>query len=319
MKLYKRHLLLIPVIFIISMILVSFLMIQLVLNLPALKPAFKRAKVSNTEIVSMIYGKDLPANEVKIINSMVSKDYKITPDSKSENSIIFIIVPAAVITFIFLYVENSIQNNRKRKKEEFDKKTLKENYIKKYPFVDKKAISLCIDGTSSYNDLINKKLIIWHEQNTINIINNDYTCDIGKIIININNILCFSRYGDFYTSTNIKGGDSSFSKAALGYFIAGGVGAMVASRNSVSSETIVHDNRETIIFIKEGNEIAHLFFEPDLYDYLMHIIPVKEMNNKIPNDINVERNYDKLVNLIEMKEKGLISEVEFIKLKNEFI
>ena len=168
----------------------------------------------------------------------------------------------------------------KYKKEAIRKSFLKNIYLDlngKILFKWEKDRIFCVDAIISDSKFINKRLILWSYNNVIIFINSNYHEDIGLYNIKLDNVICFSRFGDFYISMNVNGGDSSFGRVALRYLIAGSSGAIVASRNSVSDNTFIHDNRETLLFIKENNEEKYLFFEPNFYDILTHISPSKEI------------------------------------------
>lgn len=71
----------------------------------------------------------------------------------------------------------------------------KEHAIKKYNLTGNEFSARCIDASSYNINLDNKKLIIWSDKETISLINNNFTEDIGIIkITSTNNKICFLIY-----------------------------------------------------------------------------------------------------------------------------
>jgi len=327
LKVIKRDIIYFIVAFIISITVVSFGIIQVLIKVDHnLKGALEKSKISQVEFALALYGKQLPDNKVKVYNAVGSKDAQMDYNkdnlSNYEEMWLFAAVPSLFLTFILFVPYLSIKKSMEIKKRKRLEVLLKGNYFEKYSLSGKEAKVKCIDGTIINNQIINKLLIFWSESNSFCFLNNDYHDDLGLYKIQFNDIICFSRYGDFYTSMNVKGGDSSFGGAALGYLIAGPAGAIIGSRNSIHSETTVHDKRETLVFIRENNEEKYLYLDPNFYDVLMHSIPSKEINIMAKKEKSHEDNInkvEKIRKLGELKEKGYIDESEFIKLKSELI
>lgn len=74
-------------------------------------------------------------------------------------------------------------------------------------------------------------------------------------------------------------------------------------------------------FINDGDEEKYIFFDRNFYDFLMHSIPNKEINHKLKNKTNVSENskVEELRQLGELREKGIINQDEFEKLKRNLI
>lgn len=326
MKFKKKDILIVLITFIFSMILSSFAIIEIERKYSSeFKNAMDKAGISKIEAALDIYGKNIPEKKVKIYNSIIDEKYKIDYSKKDMYSrfkdieivIVIAIILTAIIDTPYFSFMSRLRLKRKRKEELF----MKNEYINKYSLSDKKFYVKCLESVNYNSQIKNKELVTWLEGGFINFVNRDYKNDIGLIKINLDAIMCFSRFGDFYTSLNISGGDSSYGKAALGYLIAGAAGAIVASRNALSSYTEVHDKRETILFINDGDEEKYIFFEPNFYDFLMHSIPGKEINHKLKNETNVSGNskVEELRQLGELREKGVINQEEFEKLKINLI
>ena len=325
LKVYKRKIIYILFAFIISSIFITWGLSQLVLeDDPQVKEALVKSKISQVEYILATCGKQLPDSKVKVYNSMVKKssqfDYSKENFETYAKTWLLLLIPSLALTFTLSIPYFLIEDGIERKKRIKQETSIKESYMEKYLLNGKEAKAKIIDSTISNKQIINKILICWSENNAINFVNNDYHNDLGVFTIQFSDIICFSRYGDFYTSMNVSGGDSSFGRAALGYLIAGPSGAIIASRNTISSQTIVHDRRETLLFVQENNEEKYIFLDPNFYDALMHILPSKEINIMARKGNKYEGNndkFEKIKKLGELKDKGYIDESEFIKLKSE--
>lgn len=324
MKLKKKNLVYIFTTFCISLIFVIWAIVNLIYELPDNRIPLKKANITKTEIALLLVGKKIPENKVKVYNSFVGKQDQIGKNKDNLKTDIttwlIILIPSIMLTAL-LYVPYFLISEKIKKKIEMKRnRLLQKNYMEKYHISGNELTTICITGSITNQLIFNKRVLAWNDNNCVYLVNSDYRNDIGIYKLNINDITCFSRFGDFYTSLKINGGDSSFGMAALGYLLAGPAGAIIGSRNSVRSETVIHDNRETIVFVKENNDEKYIFFEPMFYEYLMHIAPNKEISYlaKIVTN-NGEDKIDKLNKIIELKDKGYINEEEFYKLKSELI
>lgn len=218
---------------------------------------------------------------------------------------------------------------KKQKKENLKKYQELNNkyYIEQGAQINSKKF-YCYGQSNHFNALINQHHVIWFSTNQIFLINANYNFSYGKITIPLENLICFSRYGDFYTSTNISGGGTNAAGAVLGYALAGTAGAIAASRQKIQSQTIVHDKRETLLLFNFEGKDEFIFLDPQAYEYLLHIIPNKEfsfvMNINKSKDIpkqneNIHSSIKQLKELQLLKEKGTITEDEFIVLKEKII
>lgn len=331
MKDTKKDILIIVVAFILSLTTVTFASVEIVerfspqFNHENNKEAIKKANITKWDLAFEAFGKEIPEDKVDTYNSFVNEQYKIDYSKKDVSSmmegiwiILFCsIVVTTVLTAPYFYIKAKL----KRRKQIKVDKVLKKNYGEKYSLNGKNFYVKCIESSYYNKEMMDKTLIVWQENELLYFVNQNYKNDIGLIGINIKDITCFSRYGDLYTSLNINGGDSSYGRATLGYLFAGPAGAIIASRNSISSTTQVHDNRETLLFINEGDNEKFIFFAPEFYDFLMHIMPNKEVNHMLNTESKSKESnkLDELSKLAELKEKGIINESEFTKLKNELI
>lgn len=324
MKVRRKNLLYILITFFISLIFVIWGFISIFFTVPEYKIPLKKANITKTEIAFTLVGNKIPESKIKIYNSLVDKQLQIghKKDTLLDaiNAWLIFLIPSAMLT-TFLYIPYYLISKKLRNKKEMKQnKLLQKRYMDKYHICGNEATTFCITGSITNQFLFNKCLLIQNDGNYIYLINRDFKNDIGIYKLNYNDITCFSRFGDFYTSMNISGGNSSFGNAALGYLLAGPAGAIIGSRTPIKGQTIVHDNRETIVFVKENNDEKYIFFEPMFYEYLMHIAPFKEISHltKIVNT-NEGDKISKLNKIIDLKNKGYINEEEFYKLKSELI
>jgi hypothetical protein len=329
MKIRRIDFALLLIMFIMSTILVSYALAQFFYSFSGSKSAFESANISKKDVMLTFYGKSIPEKKIKIYNKNVKATGKMI---NSKNNLsdtikgsILVVIPSIFITSFIYAVYSAVRKEKERSNEkkayiENDGR-MKQQYIGKYGLEGKDNIVYCIDGQGYDSILTGKSLVVWKDNKYLNLINSSYKEDIGLFKINLDKLYCFSRYGDFYTTLSVSGGDTSFGGAAIGYALAGGVGAILASRNPIKGETTVHDNRETIIIFYDDYTLKYIFFEPKFYDYLMHTIPNKEINHKTNQLQNLD-SYDKVYKLKELshlKEKGHITEDEFSKLKKELI
>lgn len=329
MKNNKKDIIICLSILIISCSFITCGMLQIVFKAqPEVKVALETAGISQFNFALATYGKQLPEDKVEIYNAMVKKENQIDYSEDNLGSYLnmwltvlrLALVITIIISIIYFTIRNKINRKRKMKQDAL----LNKKYMEKYSLNGNEIKVKCINGDISNNQIINKLLILWRKNDAIYFINNDYYNDFGLFKINYNDIICYSRYGDFYTSTNIEGGGSSMGMAFLGQLFGGDAGAIIASRNPITSETIVHDKRETLVFIKDNNEEKYIFFDPNFYDILMHTFPDKEIDiiskkGKTSGNNNANNNdkIEKIRKIGELKDNGYIDETEFIKLKNE--
>lgn len=88
----------------------------------------------------------------------------------------------------------------------------------------------------------------------------------------LDDIFYFDEKGSISYSTKVSGGGSSVGGAVVGGVLAGGAGAVIGSRKGISSETIEHDTRKTVLATKNGTyEYPYAY-----YDIFCKLIPEKE-------------------------------------------
>lgn len=134
-------------------------------------------------------------------------------------------------------------------------------------------------------------------------------------------VLFFSRVGDFYAKTS--GGGFNLTGAIVGGIVGSSVGAIIGSRNKIDTEVI--DERNTILMVKEKDDIKGIFFTSSTFDVLSRVIPDKEISvvnissqqrkmNPFEDDIST-----KIEKLIELKARGVLTAEEYEERKKRII
>lgn len=203
---------------------------------------------------------------------------------------------------------------------------LEMEYLNKYPTNDRKIVAKCsATDIQNMTVMIDQNVIVWLENKTIHIINSDYKSDFGLLSIKEEEIVSFTRYGDFYTAHEMKIGETAYKRAPYGCMIPSGQGSCSA-KNKVKSSVNVHNRKETLIFVNINGNDGVLYFEPDVFDVLIRLFPKKELHYQRTFETaggtqksEEDKMTEHLIKLGDLKEKGLISEEAFEKLKSELI
>lgn len=160
--------------------------------------------------------------------------------------------------------------------------------------------------------------------------------DVSKLklkTIPTESILYFEEIGELRKYTTLSGGGTSLKGALLGYVIADDIGAIIGSREPIKTEVVSEDDRRIeLIYKNSENEIVNLEFTHDAYNAFKKLIPLKELRKivglntvqNIDNDINIEIQQtksakEKLKQLNEMKEEGLITDEEFLEQRKKIL
>lgn len=151
--------------------------------------------------------------------------------------------------------------------------------------------------------------------------------------IPIDSILYFEEVGELRKYTTVSGGGTSLKGALLGYAIAEDVGAIIGSREPITTHVVSEDDRriELIYKNKEG-QIENLEFKHDAYSVFKKLIPLKELrkivslntvqgtkDNTITDDPKPLTVKEKLKQINELKAEGLITENEFLEQKKKIL
>ncbi len=164
----------------------------------------------------------------------------------------------------------------------------------------------------------------------------DLISKLLSVSIKYDEIIFFSKEGDIQYTTEIfggGGGGSSISGAIVGGIVAGSTGAIIGSRkqmNEVSSRTITHDSRHTLLRYKKKISVSELKFPSYMvYDFLLRHFPEKDLiylqmgqntyNNNASMDETKNSTEEKLMSLNALYEKNLISEEEYQSKRKKII
>ncbi len=143
--------------------------------------------------------------------------------------------------------------------------------------------------------------------------------------------LCYARK-DLYNKTGVQSssGGIDYGRAVAGDPLFGESGAVVPSyKSKVNTNTTEFEKRETVLYYMHKNDIFDACFEKEAYDILKELLPCDESIliyrlSKMPSDktdeiFHVNENITgagdeinlKLEKLINLKEKGIITDEEF--------
>lgn len=225
------------------------------------------------------------------------------------------------------YEQDSIKRNQKIKA-----------YREKYGVSDNSTLIKYISGIEEFEFNIKNSLVesiarnmqeyhFWKSDKYINIISSHDIC--GKISVknhaklDTDKIKYYTIQGDKYSITDIQGGGSSLGKAIVGGAIAGGAGAVIASRKGVTSTTEVVDDRRTMIYYEDGNEKSIIVLSSEAYDYLLSVLPEKEysfvMSQQKEQESEQSSSLLELEQLAELRDKGILTEEEFSAKKKQLL
>ena len=90
--------------------------------------------------------------------------------------------------------------------------------------------------------------------------------------VSLSSIVALEQVGDVHYATDVSGGGSSLSGAIIGGVIAGGAGAIIGSRQEVTSSTRIIDDRATVLKFRSNGQIYPILFMYDDYYILRDLI-----------------------------------------------
>lgn len=151
--------------------------------------------------------------------------------------------------------------------------------------------------------------------------------------IPIDSILYFEEVGELRKYTTISGGGTSLKGALLGYAIADDIGAIIGSRESITTNVVSEDDRRIeLIYKNQDGQIENLEFMHDAYDVFKKLIPLRELRRIISlntvkgtkdetGDVAQDHQSvkDKLKQLKDLHAEGLITEDEFVEQKKKIL
>lgn len=157
--------------------------------------------------------------------------------------------------------------------------------------------------------------------------------DLKLKSIPMDSILYFEEVGELRKYTTVSGGGSSLKGALLGYAIAEDVGAIIGSREPITTNIVSEDDRRIeLIYKNQKGQIENLEFKHDAYDVFKKLMPLKELRKIVSlntvqdiregdhNDIQTYRTAkDKLKQLKELQNEGLITEEDFAERKKKIL
>ena len=151
--------------------------------------------------------------------------------------------------------------------------------------------------------------------------------------ISTDSILYFEEVGELRKYAVVSGGGSSLKGAMLGYMIADDAGAIIGSREPITTRVVSEDDRIVeLIYKNPDGEIENLEFTHDAYAVLKKLIPSKEFRRIVNLKASLQENHssktkkqgsqsakEKLKNLNELKQEGLLTEEEYAEQKQKIL
>lgn len=130
------------------------------------------------------------------------------------------------------------------------------------------------------NNDIQEEIRIWLDNSYLNFISANYDINNmklkNKLSIPLDNIKYYNRLGDYRVDNIVEGGGVNLAGAIVGGVIAGGVGAVLAGRQKITTTQKEVDERNTYLYYLENNELKYISFDSDAYNVLLKICPLKE-------------------------------------------
>lgn len=219
-------------------------------------------------------------------------------------------------------------------------------YVNKLGYVRRSDTQATLIETDEYNFTRNIPHYLWISDNNLNMFpmstyykqnETSSMCkpDVSELklkTVPIDSILYFEEVGELRKYTTVSGGGTSLKGALIGYAIAEDIGAIIGSREPITTNIISEDDRRIeLIYKNQQNQIENLEFKHDAYMALKELIPLKELRkiiglnstrkvNDTRNDkIQKKNTKEKLKQLKEMKEEGLITNEEFLEQRKKIL
>lgn len=173
----------------------------------------------------------------------------------------------------------------------------------------------------------------YYRKNAISSVHRPNMSELKLRTIPIRSILYFEEIGELRQYAMVSGGGTSLKGALLGYALAEDLGAIICSREPVTTEIVSNDDRRVeLIYKNQNNDIENLEFTHDAYSVFKQLIPSKELRRICAlNSIKEKRDAPnksasknqtvkkKLKQLQGLKEEGLITEEEFMQQKQKIL
>lgn len=187
-------------------------------------------------------------------------------------------------------------------------------------------ISRCTDSRKELQEYY-----FWYENERITVLSkHNITGEMyvqNKKVLDVKKINYFTIQGDRYVTTDVQGGGSSLGKAVIGGAIAGGAGAVIASRQKIKSTTNVVDERNTMISYNDNGVNINIVLSSQAYECLLNWIPNKEqqfierseIKSTNSNSIEKHESLSSIQELVKLKEMGMLDDEEFKLMKKKIL
>lgn len=200
-----------------------------------------------------------------------------------------------------------------------------------------------VNYKQGFFDIQNDKYYIWLKEEKLCFFPCESVLDNPENISNvkyyevpINDIEYYATQGEVFYENKISGGGgggSSIGGAVVGGVIAGGAGAVIGSRkktDSIKSELVTHDTRETFLnFYLEGSKHS-IYFDFKDYNTLNQLLPEKafEIVNAVKTSMLINNSLDsnntktiteKIREIAKLRDERIITNDEFEQKKSKLM
>ncbi|MBB6695310.1 hypothetical protein H7B90_28330 [Cohnella xylanilytica] len=170
--------------FIISSAVVLYFFVQIVFRIPDTKGPLEQAKITKKELVMDVFGVRVPEEKQKRFEQITGDTfYSDNRLEDIESNLVFILAPSIVITVLVVAMASHFNRKRKWRMVLQEEARLRGEYARKYPLPPTYYKVTCSDCLNYNPDIVKPSLVLWFANNSIQIINNDYHHDIGKMAI----------------------------------------------------------------------------------------------------------------------------------------
>lgn len=187
----------------------------------------------------------------------------------------FLIVIGVIVILVVITVQSGIKKESKIMK---DKKKKKENFIKENG-IPQDAIQIqCIKHNE---DSIYRNMYIWLDNNlNLQTVEGQSSQHIKeRIIISIDDVIYYERYGEHREETKVVGEKPNIKKAIVGGVIAGPAGAIIGAMDKkVITETEKIDKRNTYLYYTKDDIKNTFVFDSKAFNAFYKTIPKKAKN-----------------------------------------
>jgi len=185
------------------------------------------------------------------------------------------IIGMIIFIIVILLAKDFNKDGKKNKM----KKEKKEIFIKENNIPSNTTQLQCIKHNE---DSIYRNFYVWANDNYLNLYmveGHSSTHIKNKIIIPVDDIVYYERYGEHRKETKVIAEKPNIKKAIIGGVIAGGAGAVIGAMDKkVVTETKEIDKRNTYLYYTIDNMKNTFVFDSKGFNELYRVLPKKAKN-----------------------------------------